>query len=266
MYADEKWKKLGWRHPLWNLIRFYLSIKGSKKIERWEKELRHTGTIRITEDQAIPIPKESVDLLFEYKEVRDSMFNLAFNLLRDEEEAKSFCKNLNFTVGQTTTKSQDHHQASKAMIAAVSNISKNICTEHNLSIDDDPQRRCVWCKDNELHVTARNLDGAIPGLINPYVIWEIKEYWGKTKGGSKMSDAVYECQLVGHELIDYSERTEQKIYHVVFLDGKTQWSHRKSDLKRFIDLLNQGLIDHLIIGKEVESIWESLLDSIIKHN
>jgi hypothetical protein len=43
----------------------------------------------------------------------------------------------------------------------------------------------------------------------------------------------------------------------------SQWSYRKSDLKRFLDLLNQGFIDHLIIGKEVESAWEPLLRGII---
>jgi hypothetical protein len=57
-----------------------------------------------------------------------------------------------------------------------------------------------------LHVSARNLDGAIPSLANPYLVWEIKEYWGKTKGGSKMSDAVYECHLVGLELRDFETR------------------------------------------------------------
>lgn len=78
-----------------------------------------------------------------------------------------------------------------------------------------------------------------------------------------MSDAVYECQLVGHELQDYSAQSGQNICHIVFLDGKEQWGHRKSDLKRFLDLLNQGLIDHLIIGKEVENVWEPLLKEII---
>jgi hypothetical protein len=37
-------------------------------------------------------------------------------------------------------------------------------------------------------------------------------------------------------------------------------------MKRFIDLLNQGIIHHLIIGQEVEEIWEPLLRTIIKDN
>jgi hypothetical protein len=50
----------------------------------------------------------------------------------------------------------------------------------------------------------------------------------------------------------------------VFIDGKVQWSFRKSDLYRFIDLLNQGIIDLLFIGKEVESEWESTLTGLLK--
>jgi hypothetical protein len=117
--------------------------------------------------------------------------------------------------------------------------------------------------DNKLHVTARNLDGAIPSLANPGIVWEIKEYWGKTKGGSKMSDAVYECNLVGRELREFEERTKARITHIVFVDGKEQWSHRQSDLKRFIDLFHQGIIDYLFVGRDVETEWEETLDSLL---
>ena len=149
------------------------------------------------------------------------------------------------------------------MIAAVSSISKNVCDEKGLTLDPDPQNRCIWLNNEKLHVTSRNLDGAIPGLANPTIVWEIKEYWGKTKGGSKMSDAVYECQLVGRELREYEEDSGTSVIHAVFLDGKEQWSHRKSDLRRFIDLTYQGLIDHLIVGKQVETCWEQLLEDTL---
>ncbi len=76
-------------------------------------------------------------------------------------------------------------------------------------------------------------------------------------------DAVYECNLVGRELREFEERTNLRVDHVVFVDGRDQWSHRKSDLARFIDLLNQGFIDRLIVGREVESEWESFLTRIL---
>ncbi len=95
------------------------------------------------------------------------------------------------------------------------------------------------------------------------MVWEIKEYWGKTKGGSKMSDALYECALVGRELREFEDRSgAQRVEHTVFLDGKDQWSHRQSDLKRFIDLFHQGLVDHLIVGREVETEWGKLLRTV----
>jgi len=71
---------------------------------------------------------------------------------------------------------------------------------------------------------------------------------GVTAGGSKMGDAVYECQLVGRELREFSERTGTQIAHIVFLDGRDQWNKRRSDLVRFIDLFRQGLIDHVLGG------------------
>ena len=79
-----------------------------------------------------------------------------------------------------------------------------------------------------------------------------------------MSDALYECNLVGREMREFEERSGAKIMHVVFLDGKDQWSTRQSDLKRFIDLFHQGIIDHLFIGKEVETEWEPLLSAVLK--
>jgi hypothetical protein len=52
------------------------------------------------------------------------------------------------------------------------------------------------------------------------------------------------------------------IDHIVFVDGKEQWNSRKSDLLRFIDLHQQGLIDHLIIGREVETDWPILAKTV----
>jgi hypothetical protein len=33
--------------------------------------------------------------------------------------------------------------------------------------------------------------------------------------------------------------------HIAFVDGKEQWYHRVSDLRRFIELFHQEIIDHL---------------------
>jgi hypothetical protein len=151
------------------------------------------------------------------------------------------------------------------MVAAVTNIAKLVCERRSVEIVEAPQRRCVWLKDNSLHVSVRNLDGAIPALYRPEFVWEIKEYWGGGEGkagGSKMSDAVYECNLVGRELREFEDRTDHpQVYHIVFLDGKAQWGSRASDLKRMIDLFHQGIIDYLFIGRDVETEWGKTLES-----
>ncbi len=69
---------------------------------------------------------------------------------------------------------------------------------------------------------------------------------------------------MGRELREFEERSGAKIAHIVFLDGKEQWSHRESDLRRFIDLFHQGVIDYLFIGKEVETDWQPLLSLLLR--
>lgn len=266
MYGATHWLDLGLRHPLWDLHRFFLSLakKGAAYRSQWLEELRDRRTIKLEDGAAFPIDTKTVSLFFQYMDEREHQFEEAESLLRTEDEALAYCTSNWIAVGTTATQSQDHHQSSKAMIAAVTSTARKVCEKYGMTLNPDPQARCVWCNDNELHVSARNLDGAIPSLANPYVIWEIKEYWGKTKGGSKMSDAVYECHLVGLEIRDFEARGGPSISHVVFVDGKEQWGARKSDLRRLIDLMNQGLVNHLIVGREVEDRWESTLDSLVQ--
>lgn len=261
MNISEKWRRLGWRHPLWDYIRFYSVVQRQRKAvrEAWEEKLR-SCVMEIDQSHDLAIPEEHAELFFAYLDGREEDFESATKSLRTEEEAKEFCERIGTEVSSVKTRNLDHHQSSAAMVAAVSRIAGGHCAERGLGSSIFPVRRCVWLAGEQLHVTARNLDGAIPSLDSPEMVWEIKEYWGKTKGGSKMSDAVYECALVGRELRDFEERSElPRVPHVVFLDGKDQWSHRRSDLKRFIDLFHQGIIDHLIIGKEVETEWKELL-------
>ena len=265
MRGSERWLALGLRHPMWDLHRFYLSLAKQKAFQRkWLQELKTKRTIDLPDGTSLPVENKVVDLFFEYLDEREVQYAQAEADLRSEEEALAFCAGRGVTVGRTATKSSDHHQSSKAMIAAVSAIAHEVCAKHGVGMEPDPQTRCVWCNENGLHVSARNLDGAIPALANPQIVWEIKEYWGKTSGGSKMSDAVYECHLVGLELRDYEARGGQHVTHIVFVDGRDQWAARKSDMRRFIDLMNQGLVDYLIVGRQVETEWAQVLDELLQ--
>lgn len=264
MRVERKWRRLGWRHPLWDYVRFYSVVRGQKKDlrDKWIANMRE-ARLEIVQGQYIPIEPDYARLFFEYLDARDRDFATADTALRTEEQALAFCKSMQVEALKNVTQLAGYYQSSKALIAGVAAVAQLVCDQKEKTFVSSPQRRCAWLVDHNLHVTARNLDGAIPPLANPNIIWEIKEYWGQTKGGSKMSDAVYECNLVGRELREFEERAGTKISHIVFIDGKEQWSHRQSDLKRFIDLFHQGIIDYLFVGEEVETDWGKLLESLL---
>jgi hypothetical protein len=262
MKRIDRYSEIPWNHDLWNLVRYFRSLRlTGAKLTQWLDILRSDASLP-TQNKRFPIGPQLIDLLLNYIQDSSGLLNNSLLALRTEDEALAFCKRKKFTVGSTTTRNLSHHQSSKALIATVSGFARKACADAGIGVDLDPQRRAIWFTEQGLHVSARNLDGAIPSLENPTAVWEIKEYWGKTSGGSKMSDAVYECQLVGLELRMFESKSGISINHIVFVDGKDQWNCRKSDLLRFIDLHQQGLIDHLIIGREVESEWPILAKAV----
>ncbi len=220
MKIDEKWRRPGGQAPLLGInFRFYSVVRGQQKElkENWLEAMR-ASKLEIVPGENIPIDPGNARLFFEYLDGRDRDLATATGLLRTEEEALDFCARMQVEVAKNVTQLEGYYQSSKSLIAGVSSVAKLVCDEVNLSFVPSPQRRCAWLVDNHLHVTARNLDGAIPDLANPWIVWEIKEYWGKTKGGSKMSDAVYECNLVGRELREFEERSGARVTHAVFVD------------------------------------------------
>jgi hypothetical protein len=263
--AKKDWTALGWKDPFWEVVRYYFSLRGKKEQRAFRSSLALPFLDGRTDwRKELGLTQVIMDKLENYLADREKAFDTALSSLRTEKEAQSFCEKNDFTWEVTATKSKDHHQSSKVLIAAVAGIAAKVCLARKTTLESNPQRRCVWAINNQLHVTARNLDGVIPSLKNPTVVWEIKEYWGKSKGGSKMSDAVYECHLVGREIREFELRSKAKINHYVFLDGREQWLARKSDLSRFIDLENQGFIDRLFVGSDVETGWELELIAAIR--
>jgi hypothetical protein len=294
MKVDDRWRKLTWRHPLWDYVRFYAGLnKGHNYHKEWVAKLKEGvfevdpgigqepasgGPKRKPKPITTPIPEarkptiltvppEHLPLFLKYVEERDAGYEEAALKLRTKEQALDYCEGLKLVVAMTKTKLVGWQDSPKAMVAAVTNVANIVCEEKSVGLVASPQKRGVWLIDNDLHVSARNLDGAIPSLFQPSILWEVKEYWGGgdgKDGGSKMSDAVYECNLVGRELREFEERTNRtRIAHIVFLDGYCQWAARSSDLKRFIDLFHQGLIDYLFVGKEVETDWKPVLEKLL---
>lgn len=177
-------------------------------------------------------------------------------LLRTEDVAVAdFAKVSTEAVKKYGTRAA-HHQSSKVMVQTVETIAnaETLALGVTELPDTNPQKRAALIGEH-IWVSPRRLDGALPSLANPVGLWEIKEYWGVTSGGSKMSDAVYELQLVGTELQLQEVNSGHHIEHVAIVDGYHQWSARMSDLRRIIDLLYCGLLDEVIFGTEVLTSW-----------
>lgn len=131
---------------------------------------------------------------------------------------------------------------------------------------DDPNKfLCVVNQENRIvGAASRRMDGAYPDLNSPKIVWEIKEYYGTTSFGSRVADGVYESQLDGYELQRFEEFAGQRIHHVLIVDDHyTWWTMGRSYLCRLIDILNEGLVDEIIFGREVLTRWPELLRSIL---
>lgn len=132
--------------------------------------------------------------------------------------------------------------------------------------DPDPRGLIYFLNNRKvIGASSRRFDGAYPSIYNPKIVWEIKEYYYSKSFGSRVADAVYESELDGYEFNEIYDRTGQQVYHVMFIDGyHTFWKLGKSYLCRFIDTLNMGLIDELIVGREVLTRWEELLQEYVE--
>lgn len=119
--------------------------------------------------------------------------------------------------------------------------------------DYDPRRIPVVDHDGSLYAAlSRRMDGSYPSTVNPVAMWEIKEYYYTTTFGSKISDGVYITALDGFERREVEAVTGIPIDHLVMVDAyDTWWGKGKAYLCRFVDLINMGLVDEVLFGREV---------------
>lgn len=139
--------------------------------------------------------------------------------------------------------------------------------EEVLGFDDDPRSLMyLWDENrNIIGASSRRFDGAYPSIENPTIVWEIKEYYYATTFGSRVADGVYETQLDRFEFNEIYDRTGKKVVHVLFIDAyRTWWEQGKSYLCRIVDALNSGVVDEVIVGKEILTRWPQLLREIMR--
>jgi hypothetical protein len=190
MKVDDRWRRLGWRNPLWDYVRFYAGLKKNEnyhkewlaKLKEGIFEVRAAGSsVKPTGRNPQPategprgtnlsVPSDEMRRFLQYIEERRANYEAAASMLRTKEEALDYCEKLKLVVTMTTTRIEEWQNSPNAMVAAVTNIAKLVCQEKSIGFVPKPHRRGVWLSEDNLHVSARNLDGAIPSLFEPKVL------------------------------------------------------------------------------------------------
>jgi len=205
-------------------------------------------------------------LLVDYFAYRAEMLvkNFQANLMDREQAMAEFAK---IVEGYTPTvkvpfnkqKGDKRHQAYLTGMV-------NVLTEKTLDglhFDPDPRQLTVVTKNEKpLRTLTRRFDGAYPSIVNPLAIWEIKEYYGTTTFGSRVADGVYETMLDGYELEELRATEDIDIKHYLVIDDYfTWWKCGKSYLCRIFDMLHEGLLDEVIVGRQVVTRWPEIVRS-----
>lgn len=121
------------------------------------------------------------------------------------------------------------------------------------NFNNDPQKLAYLTNENDILTKcfARRFDGAVPGIENPKVVWEVKEYYGTTTFGSRVADGVYETLLDGYEILEAREHGHI-LHHYLFIDDYfTWWRLGKSYVCRIIDMMHTGHVDRVYFGRQV---------------
>ena len=230
-------------------------------------------------ERGINASEETIVNAAKYSKMRADLLNrFAESMLMDAETAEKEFQNWKkiHRVGNYFCKLPLNKQKGEMRQVAFFTAIINIIAEKTirqftgntgtLGFDDDPRGLAYILDDSSriIGASSRRFDGAYPSIVNPLLVWEIKEYYYATTFGSRVADGVYETQLDGFEFKELYERTGKKVYHVLFIDAyRTWWIQGKSYLCRLIDAMNSGVVDEVIVGREVLTRWPELLYSVI---
>lgn len=270
MQANPKYKNLD--NSFWSYIRFIgdkLGYSKRNKIINYKKE----DVIDCLHNYDLDIDPTKLNLVMDYLSYRnDVLTNYIEPHLMDLDEAEQKFFKLKdqltnskhvFLSPQPMNKQKGDKKKLAFFTCAINLITENAINEFNdqhnsnITCDYDPHNLTFITDDKNTKYLkdtySRRFDGAIPSLNSPVSIWEIKEYYYTTTFGSRIADGVYETQLDGYEV---KNTTGFKPIHNFLIDGySTWWLKGKSYLCRIVDTLNMGLVNEVIFGNEIYSIW-----------
>ncbi|MEG0512234.1 MAG: hypothetical protein RR653_05885 [Clostridia bacterium] len=264
----------------WAFVKFISENLGyTARNEGMVKQYTVSSIKALCEEQHINVSDNTIANAAQYSKMRADLLNgFAEKMLMDAETSQkefqtwgALHRNNKFHCRLPLNKQKGAMRQIAFFTAMISTIAEKTIREFTkdggtMGFDDDP-RSLAYTMDDEgriIGASSRRFDGAYPSIYNPKLVWEIKEYYYATTFGSRVADGVYETQLDGYEFKELYDRTGKKVYHVLFIDAyRTWWIQGKSYLCRLVDAMNSGVVDEVIVGKEVLTRWPDLLRSII---
>lgn len=265
----------------WSFIKFISEQLGySKRASESVLKYTYNKIENLCKDTGTFIDSDLINAALSYTNMRaDLLNNEVKQNLMDVETAEQYFKNVYFPIYQEKhlhcklpLNKQKGKMKKTAYFTAIINILaentiRNITgNTDEIGFDDDPHRLSYFYENNRIiWASSRRFDGAYPSVKNPSIVWEIKEYYYATSFGSRVADGVYETQLDGYEFRDLKNNHGYHVYHVLFVDSyQTWWGKGKSYLCRLVDALNAGLVDEIIVGREVLNRWPVLLKNFVR--
>ncbi len=197
----------------------------------------------------------------------DILTTYAQPLFMDREAARTeylaLRERLKYVRPETMNKQKGEKRHPAYLASMVSMIAESVVGEGKFV--DDARRLAVMSHNGIAeYAFSRRFDGALPTIVNPMAVWEIKEYYGTTTFGSRVADGVYETLLDGFEINEAERIGGQRIKHFLFIDDRfTWWDCGRSYLCRMVDMLHTGHVDEIFFGREVLTEWEPALRELL---
>ncbi len=266
MKANQRFSNLDSR--FWSSVRFIsaelkYTVRGTHQVKTHtiatiEDALMRRGMSPRYLERDVGLNRSLGQGLVEYFDYRAKTLNeFVESRLMDSQEARENFESIFDSVDPTCPLPMNKQRGDKRHYAYLT-CMVNMITEYELrgsgiECDYDPRRLTVFTNFGEPVATlSRRVDGCLPTATDPVAVWEIKEFYSTTTFGSRVADSVYETALDGMELNGLRDRHGIEVSHVLFVDShRTWWVMGRSYLCRLIDLLNMGLVDEVIFGREI---------------
>lgn len=210
---------------------------------------------RHIQEHPSPLTPFGIDLLDYFGYRANVLNNTVHGYLMKKDEAEAEFQQLYARLKPSCPLPFNKQKGEKRNYAFLTGMVNMLVEAHigNVPCDYDPRSlTTITHNDMPLRTLSRRVDGAFPSVINPIVIWEIKEYYYTTTFGSRVADGVYETLLDGLELEELEASAKRKVQHLLIVDDYfTWWECGRSYLCRIIDMLHMGYVDEVLFGREV---------------